>query len=444
MNNKSSRNLFYSVTAFILLTMFWSLLSYFFTDYKNNSLTQALPWLILTTSTSWLLVLAKLRKNEVTISSTQELILYMISFPAISLLTALIVKVFDLSFRIQFIPFVFSSVIIACLTWILLRLNEKMEFSFGRRVKIHSKLTDEQLDTIRQCLIDTRLENHIDLSRGSQEKNLTEFDLMIVSNTSDIDDEILNAHLAGTQIESFDNFLISLHGRIKTNEYKMSADYFTLKRVHPLVMLYQKMKIVVEPLVATLMAIIMLPALLIIAAIVRSASKGPAIFKQVRTGHNGKLFTLYKFRTMNTDAEKEGPKWSSSNDDRVNSVGKFLRATHLDELPQIFNVILGDMSFVGPRPELPQFYESLKKDIPNFHLRTLIKPGITGWAQIKNGYANSIDTSKAKLEFDLYYIFNLSLLLDLQIIVDTLTGNKVKEVKTQENYDHSMVAHSKK
>jgi lipopolysaccharide/colanic/teichoic acid biosynthesis glycosyltransferase len=280
--------------------------------------------------------------------------------------------------------------------------------------------------------VTTRLEKHIDLSREAASDQVEKFDLMIVSNMSDLDDEIINAHLAGTKIESYDHFLISLHGRIPTENNKIAADYFSLKRISMLVMFYQNCKIVIEPVIACLMAAMISPAVLVIAALIRLTSKGPAIFKQVRTGHKGELFTLYKFRTMSVDAEKNGPSWWTPNDIRVTKFGKFLRTTHLDELPQLFNVILGDMSFVGPRPELPAFYESLKSDIIHFHLRTLIRPGITGWAQIKGGYANSIESSKIKLEFDLYYIFHLSPLLDLQIIVDTLTGNKVKDLAPKE------------
>ena len=431
MKNKSSRNLLYAITAFILLSIFWSVPSHFFTSFKLNHFNTQLPCLMITTSLTWSLVIAKLRKNEITYSSTQELILYMISFPVISSFAAFLVKMFNPSFSVQIIPFILCSSLIAAVTWLLLRLHETFEFSFGRRIKIHSKLTNEQYAIICKSLVDTRLEKYIDLNR--EKKDLSEYDLLIVSNISEIDEEIISAHLAGTKIESFDNFLISLKGKISSDVMKISADYFSLKRIGFMAIVYQNIKTFLEPITALIMGIALLPVMLIIGLIVRLTSKGPAIFKQVRTGHNGKLFTLYKFRTMTTDAEKNGPKWWTPEDNRVTSIGKILRATHMDELPQLLNVILGDMGFVGPRPELPEFYESLGKDIPSFHLRTLIKPGITGWAQIKGGYANSIESSKNKLEFDLYYIFNLSLLLDLQIVVDTLTGNKVKSENTAEN-----------
>lgn len=436
MKNKSSRNLFYSITAFVLLSIFWSVLFDLFTDFKFNHLAKQLPWLLMTTLLSWSIVLVKLRKNEITDSNTQDLIRYIISFPVISLSNALIIKTFHFSFNINFLPFTIGSIIIACLTWILLRLNENMSFSFGRKIKIHSKLSDEQLNIIRQSLIDTRLEKHINLSRENNIHPAKHFDLLIISNAHDLDEEIINAHLSGTPIESYEYFLTSLSGKIAENNLKVSADYLSLKRLNPIVLFYQKLKNIIEPVIALIMGIILLPLLLIIALAIRLTSKGPAIFKQVRTGYTGKLFTLYKFRTMAIDAEKNGAQWWTPEDDRVTSIGKILRSIHFDELPQLLNIILGDMGFVGPRPEVPAFCNSLKKDIPNFHLRTLIKPGVTGWAQIKGGYANSVELSKKKLEFDLYYILNISPLLDLQIVVDTLTGNKVKTLNSKGIKNH--------
>ena len=392
MKSKSSRNLAYAGASLLFLAIFWSALSYLFTDFHYLTFTKQIPWLVITIVLSWLLVLAKLRKNEITISSTQELILYIIAFPAISTFSFILVKAFNYYFHIQVVPYLLGSVIIAALSWMMLRLHETIEFSFGRKVKIHSKLTDEQFHNIRQSLVDTRLENHIDLKRQlTSHDQVVDYDLLIVSNISDIDNEIISAHLAGVKIESYDNFLISLHGKISTEKMSMPADYFSLKRLNPLVLAYVQLKSLVEPILALLTAIALAPVMLVVAIAVKLTSQGPAIFKQVRTGNNGKLFTLYKFRTMRTDAEVNGPKWWTPEDSRVTSVGKVLRATHLDELPQLLNVVLGDMGFVGPRPELPEFYQTLKQDIPHFELRTLIKPGITGWAQIKGGYANSVE-----------------------------------------------------
>jgi sugar transferase (PEP-CTERM system associated) len=163
------------------------------------------------------------------------------------------------------------------------------------------------------------------------------------------------------------------------------------------------------------------PFLLTGAALVTLTSPGGALYRQGRVGLNGRVFTIYKLRTMRADAEVgTGPIWSTLNDPRVTPVGRFLRKTRLDELPQLWNVLRGDMSFVGPRPERPQFVTLLTETIPFFNQRHVLKPGITGWAQIRHSYAASVDDAKEKLQYDLYYIKNLSLWLDLLILVETV------------------------
>lgn len=148
--------------------------------------------------------------------------------------------------------------------------------------------------------------------------------------------------------------------------------------------------------------------------------RAPLIYSQERVGLNGRVFKVHKFRSMRVDAEKHGAVWAKKNDDRVTRVGKFIRNTRIDELPQIFNVFRGDMSFVGPRPERPQFVEQLSEKIPYFNERHRVKPGITGWAQLCYPYGASDEDSEQKLQYDLYYIKNRSLLLDLIILVRTV------------------------
>lgn len=149
-------------------------------------------------------------------------------------------------------------------------------------------------------------------------------------------------------------------------------------------------------------------------------SPGPVIFKQKRVGENEKIFVLYKFRTMRNDAEKgSGAVWAKKNDPRVTRIGKFLRKTRLDELPQLFNVLKGDMSFVGPRPERPEFVEKLKEIIPYYSERHFVKPGVTGWAQVRYPYGASVEDAVEKLRYDLFYIKNLSMFLDLYIVFET-------------------------
>lgn len=162
------------------------------------------------------------------------------------------------------------------------------------------------------------------------------------------------------------------------------------------------------------------PVILIVAVLVRLTSPGPVLFRQRRVGHNGALFTMYKFRSMRADAEAEtGAVWSAKNDPRVTPLGRWLRKLRLDELPQLFNVVRGEMSIVGPRPERPEFVTILQEKIPYYVQRLCVKPGVTGWAQINYKYGDTIEDTIVKLEYDLYYIKNLSWSLDLFIIFHT-------------------------
>jgi exopolysaccharide biosynthesis polyprenyl glycosylphosphotransferase len=162
------------------------------------------------------------------------------------------------------------------------------------------------------------------------------------------------------------------------------------------------------------------PFMILIAIMIFLDSKGPIFYRQERMGKQGKNFWITKFRTMHTEAESDGqPRWAQSNDPRITRIGKILREMRLDELPQLFSVIRGDMSFVGPRPERPYFVEKIEKEVPFYRLREVVKPGITGWAQLCYPYGSSIEDAKAKLEYDLYYIKNCSLFLDLLIFFNT-------------------------
>lgn len=156
------------------------------------------------------------------------------------------------------------------------------------------------------------------------------------------------------------------------------------------------------------------------AILVRVSSKGHAIFSQIRVGQNEQHFTIYKFRSMYIDAEKHGAQWAQKNDPRITPVGRFIRATRLDEIPQVLNVLRGDMSLIGPRPERPEFVDSLAREIPHYQLRHLVKPGLTGWAQVKYEYGSSVEDAAIKLTYDLYYVKNISLVLDIKITLKTI------------------------
>lgn len=160
-----------------------------------------------------------------------------------------------------------------------------------------------------------------------------------------------------------------------------------------------------------------LPVLVITAILIKLESPGPIFYKQERNGLGGRLFSVIKFRSMRIDAEKNGPQWAKKHDSRVTRVGQFIRKTRIDELPQLINVLRGEMSLIGPRPERPMFTEQFDKEIPGFKKRLLVKPGVTGWAQVNGGYDI---TPEEKLKLDMYYIEKQSLSLDIKILLKTV------------------------
>ena len=166
--------------------------------------------------------------------------------------------------------------------------------------------------------------------------------------------------------------------------------------------------------------LIAIPVMLIVALLVRITSPGPALYRQVRAGKDSVNFTLFKFRSMYQDAEaKSGAVWATKGDPRVTPLGRWLRRLRLDELPQLINVLRGEMVIVGPRPERPEFVKVLVGQIPYYHQRLAVKPGITGWAQINHKYGDTLEDTLTKLEYDLYYIKNLNMTLDLYIMFQT-------------------------
>ena len=172
---------------------------------------------------------------------------------------------------------------------------------------------------------------------------------------------------------------------------------------------------------ALVLLVLALPIMLVTAILVILESGFPVIYRQERVGLNGRLFNVIKFRSMGTDAEKDGkPRWATGNDSRVTRVGRFIRKTRIDELPQLFSVLKGDMSLVGPRPERPFFVDQLTREIPFYAVRHSVKPGVTGWAQVRYHYGASVEDSAEKLQYDLYYVKNNTLFLDLVILFETV------------------------
>ena len=184
---------------------------------------------------------------------------------------------------------------------------------------------------------------------------------------------------------------------------------------------YLKAKRVIDLVFSVIMLALAAPLMALIAIVIKLDSAGPVVFSQERVGFRGERFTVFKFRSMRQDAEtKSGPMWAKDKDDRVTRVGGFLRKCRLDELPQLWNVLRGEMSFIGPRPERPYFVDLLKSKIRYYDLRHYVKPGITGWAQVMYRYGASIEDAYHKLQYDLYYAKNISLRLDLLILLKTV------------------------
>lgn len=183
---------------------------------------------------------------------------------------------------------------------------------------------------------------------------------------------------------------------------------------------YISIRPLIEKIAALILFVILLPLLILIYLLVYLTSKGGGIYSQERIGKHEKPFAIYKFRTMVHDAEKQGPQFATQKDPRITLLGRFLRFTHLDELPQLINVLKGDISFVGPRPERPPFVEELQKQIPLYGIRHSVQPGITGWAQVQYRYGANKEDAEEKLRFDLYYVKHQSFFLDLIILTKTI------------------------
>jgi lipopolysaccharide/colanic/teichoic acid biosynthesis glycosyltransferase len=169
------------------------------------------------------------------------------------------------------------------------------------------------------------------------------------------------------------------------------------------------------------MLIVLMPLVILIAILIKIESKGPVFFSQERVGQNRKLYMVHKFRSMRSNAEAgTGPVWAKANDDRVTNVGRFTRKTRIDEIPQLWNVLRGEMSLVGPRPEREHFVKQLEEIIPYYGERFSVKPGLTGWAQVSYGYGATVEDAIEKLNYDLFYIKNMSVLMDIMIVARTV------------------------
>jgi sugar transferase (PEP-CTERM system associated) len=231
--------------------------------------------------------------------------------------------------------------------------------------------------------------------------------------------DLLRIKTKGVHVNDFSSFIERETGRVDLDTVNPSwlifSDGFSSSR-----MFSSAVKRIFDITASLILLTVTLPVIVIFALLVKLDSKGPAFFRQQRVGLYGESFTLIKLRSMRTDAEKDGAKWAEKNDPRITRLGRFIRKVRIDELPQTWSVLKGEMSFVGPRPEVPSFVESLEEEIPFYSERHMVKPGITGWAQINYPYGASVEDSRCKLEYDLYYAKNYTPFLDFVILLQTL------------------------
>jgi sugar transferase (PEP-CTERM system associated) len=232
-------------------------------------------------------------------------------------------------------------------------------------------------------------------------------------------EELLNLRLEGVRIEEATSWLEKISGRIEVEQLYPSWLVFT--DGFRFTMAFDVMRRALSTLASSVLLLFVLPIIPLVMLLIKLDSPGPILYRQKRVGRGGKIFYCYKFRTMRPDAEADtGPTWANDDDPRITRMGNFLRASRLDEIPQLWCVAKGDMGFVGPRPERPEFVEWLAREIPYYGVRHAVRPGITGWAQVRYKYGNTLEDAKEKLQYDLFYIKNASIGLDLLIMFETI------------------------
>jgi sugar transferase (PEP-CTERM system associated) len=230
---------------------------------------------------------------------------------------------------------------------------------------------------------------------------------------------LLDCKLAGVRVLDLSSYFERALGQLRLDSLRASwlvfGDGFRQGWLRTLI------KRIFDIVASTVLIVLALPVMLVTALLILAESGGPVFYRQERVGQGGRLLRVTKFRSMCADAESDGkPRWAATNDDRVTRVGRFIRKYRIDELPQLLNVLKGDMSLVGPRPERPFFVDQLTQDVPFYAARHSVKPGLTGWAQVRYHYGASPDDAVNKLQFDLYYIKNHTLFLDLVVLLETV------------------------
>ena len=295
---------------------------------------------------------------------------------------------------------------------------EKNDPNFSVKAYLHSKLSSDD-DMNPDCVA----LDHDNLESFVVNNNISE--IVVTNSFKGVDDKLARILIPllrkGYSIRSYSHVYEDLANKVPVqhvgNDFYC---YFPFSKSHnnKLYLTFHRVMDIVLGILGLCFLIVIVPIIFLINLFF---NRGPVFYKQIRVGKNGKRYQIYKLRTMVKDAEKEGAKWAIKDDIRITKFGKLLRKTRLDEVPQFINVFKGDMSFIGPRPERPEFVEELEKQIPFYEIRHVIKPGVTGWAQVNAKYASSAEDTLEKLQFDLYYIKNRNIFLDLRVILKTFT-----------------------
>ncbi len=333
---------------------------------------------------------------------------------------------------ILFVAFILFTIWASLIRYIAIRMNLRTNENRWLFIGNQTMATEFKKDFTKHKYTGHLVCHIVDDSDQTNAANFSEYEKLMArhwngviidslnSLTKEIAADLLHRRISGMKIFSLTEFYSKQWTKVPIfhigEQWLMDVDGFSLLEDS----VNYKIKRISDILLSLYFGILVLPFMLIIGLWVRCSSVGPAFYKQIRVGLRGRQYHLYKFRTMYIDAEKEGPKWTSVDDPRITPLGHFLRRTRFDELPQIYNVLLGQMSFIGPRPERPEFVANLEKEIPYYDLRHLVKPGITGWAQVMYNYGASTEDAREKLQYDLFYIKNQSVLLDSIILLKTL------------------------
>jgi len=265
--------------------------------------------------------------------------------------------------------------------------------------------------------------NDLGLDNLEDAKTLNSAGIVLATENSPTDGlltKLMHLRLSGLHVYELADYYESF--MMKVPVFHLQQGWFVLSQGFQLLhhRAWLRLKGMADITIAVAMLIVSLPLMVIVGVLIKLTSHGAVLYKQIRVGKDGVSFTIYKFRTMVDDAESAGAEWAKKNDPRITKIGKVLRSIRIDELPQLFNILKGDMSFIGPRPERPDFTEELEKHIPFYEIRYIVKPGITGWAQVMYPYGSSVEDAREKLQYDLYYIKNYSLMLDFWIMIKTI------------------------